>query len=173
LSIVWWGLIVLVFTLFVLYIIGFFMPVRHSLSVSRHYALPRAELWRILTDFSEYTRWRTDLSKIQRLDDHAGADVWLETDRHAQAIAYLTSELVQQQRLKRDIVTDNLPFGGSWTFLLTDNQALTTLTITENGEVYNALFRVMGKYIIGFDRSINRFLDDLEREVKRVQSLSI
>jgi hypothetical protein len=60
------------------------------------------------------------------------------------------------------IVDKNLPFGGSWTFELKAEAAATTLTITENGEVYNPLFRFMSKFIFGHTATLEKYLQDLK-----------
>ncbi len=55
-----------------------------------------------------------------------------------------------------------LPFGGSWTYRLEPaGTAATDLTITENGEVYNVIFRFMARFIFGYNKSIETYLQDL------------
>jgi len=46
-------------------------------------------------------------------------------------------------------------FGGTWTFEIAPTRTGTTLTITENGEVYNTFFRFMSRYVIGHHRTID------------------
>ena len=53
-------------------------------------------------------------------------------------------------------------FGGSWTFELRAQGSYTQLTITENGEVYNPLFRFVAKYIMGYNSSMDKFLGQLQ-----------
>jgi len=149
------------------YLLGMLLPVKHQVSVSKSFNLERAALWRILRDFSAYPTWRSDIKQVQRLPDMDAAEVWLESDSHANKVAYRNSEVIEEQKLKRVIVSENLPYAGSWTFLLEQSGSASTLTITEEGEVYNAFFRVLGKYLFGFDSSMRRFLDDLAREVER------
>ena len=42
----------------------------------------------------------------------------------------------------------------------------TRLTITERGEVYNPLFRVMSRFILGHTATIDRYLADLRARVQ-------
>lgn len=54
-------------------------------------------------------------------------------------------------------------FGGSWTYELTPVADGTRLRITENGEVYNPLFRFLSRFVFGHYASIDKFMADLER----------
>ena len=148
-----------------LYLVGAFMPVKHQISVAKNIKLDRAKLWRLLTDYSKYPKWRSDISSVERLEDRDGAEVWGETDSRKQQIAYQTRDVIEGTQFKRIIVSENLAFGGAWIFQLKDAAEGSELTIREEGEVYHPLFRVLGKYVFGFDTSIKRFLRDLEQEV--------
>lgn len=150
-----------------LYLVGAFMPVKHQVSVAKNIKLERAKLWRLLTDYTNYPKWRSDISSVARLEDRDGAEVWSETDNRKQQIAYQTRDVIRGSQFKRIIVSENLAYGGAWVFQLKDAAEGSELTIREEGEVYHPLFRVLGKYVFGFDSSINRFMHDLEQEVRQ------
>jgi hypothetical protein len=57
--------------------------------------------------------------------------------------------------------TPNLPFGGAWTFDIAPDANGSNLRITEDGEVYNVIFRFMARYIFGHHASIETYLKDL------------
>lgn len=63
------------------------------------------------------------------------------------------------------IANDNLPFGGTWEFKIASQDNHTKITITEDGEVYNPIFRFISKYIIGHRKNVRLYLDDLSKEV--------
>ena len=77
-----------------------------------------------------------------------------------------TVESVPPRRLVRRIVGET-DFGGTWTSEL---DALpgggTRLVITENGEIYNAFFRFVSRYIVGHHRTIDSFLTALRRHLE-------
>lgn len=54
-------------------------------------------------------------------------------------------------------VAPGLPFGGTWTFELAPSGTDTALTITEDGEVYNVLFRAMQKLFFSPYKSIDEY----------------
>jgi hypothetical protein len=56
------------------------------------------------------------------------------------------------------IVTANSPFGGTWTFQLVERGGATELTITENGEVYNVIFRALAHFVFGHTGTIDGYL---------------
>jgi hypothetical protein len=81
-----------------------------------------------------------------------------ETDKHGQTITY---QIVQSQPptlLKRTIADRNLPFGGSWTWDIQPQASGSLLTITEEGDVYNPVFRFVSKFILGHTRTMDNYL---------------
>ncbi len=66
----------------------------------------------------------------------------------------------------RKILDEELPFGGSWTFEMKENGDEVALTITENGEVYNPVFRFMSRFIFGHYATMDRYLNDLRKHME-------
>jgi len=60
------------------------------------------------------------------------------------------------------IVGKNLPFGGTWTYRIAPAPDGSDLTIVEDGEVYNPVFRFMSRFVIGHYATIDAFLKALE-----------
>lgn len=63
-------------------------------------------------------------------------------------------ESMPPRRLVRRVVGDR-DFGGTWTCEIGPTADGATLTITENGYVYNRFFRFISKYVIGHGRSMD------------------
>jgi hypothetical protein len=61
------------------------------------------------------------------------------------------------------IADPSLPFGGRWIYDLASDGSGTALTITEEGEVYNPVFRFVSRFIMGHTRTIDRYIADLQR----------
>jgi hypothetical protein len=77
-----------------------------------------------------------------------------------------TIESIPPRLLVRRIVGER-DFGGTWTSeLAADAGGGTRLVITENGEVYNAFFRFVSRYIIGHHRTIDSFLAALRKRLE-------
>jgi hypothetical protein len=76
------------------------------------------------------------------------------------------TEVVERDepRLLVTKIVGQTAYGGTWTFeIAPDGQDASTVTITERGEVYNPVFRVLSRYLFGQTRSIDAYLAKLER----------
>jgi hypothetical protein len=77
------------------------------------------------------------------------------------AITFSADESVPRARLVTRIVDLDLGFSGRWIYTLGDSAGGTVLTIVEEGEVSNAFFRTISRYVMGHDATMRQFLDDL------------
>jgi hypothetical protein len=91
---------------------------------------------------------------------------WRETDASGDAITYERVETLAPTRIVNRIADPKLPFGGSWTYEIVANGSGTELTITENGEVYNPLFRFVSQFIMGHTATIEKYQRDLAGQFK-------
>jgi len=76
---------------------------------------------------------------------------------------YEIVEDVPAQRLVSRIADKSLPYGGSWTYVLEAVPEGTRLTITENGEVYNPIFRFLSKFVFGHTKTMDDYLASLQK----------
>ena len=63
------------------------------------------------------------------------------------------------------IADPSLPFGGTWTYELRAEGSGTSLTLTEDGEVYNPIFRVMQKFFFSPYKTIDTYLENLKKRL--------
>ena len=143
--------------------IGYALPVAHV--ASREAALPAApgQVFAALQDVDRYASWRSDVKSVEVLA-RAPQLRWKETGSNGE----ITFEIEEQdvpRRLVTRIADRSLPFGGSWTYVLTPSGTGTQLTITEHGEVYNPLFRFMSRFVFGHTATIETYLRDLQRHL--------
>ena len=75
----------------------------------------------------------------------------------------LVEDRAPSRRVTR-IADKNLPFGGTWTYEITPAAEGSELRITEDGEVYNVIFRFMAKYVFGYTGSIEGVFRDLGKK---------
>lgn len=144
--------------------VGLLLPEKHRASESSRFRIEAEQLWSIITNYRDYPAWRTGVSAVEQMPDMNGNPVWKEADSNG-AIPYETVESVPGKRLVRRIADPNLPFGGTWEFSLETTSEGTTLTITENGEVYNPIYRFVSKFILGHTKNIQGYLDDLQIKI--------
>ncbi len=90
---------------------------------------------------------------------------WRETDSNG-AIVYERVETIAPTRIVNRIADPRLPFGGTWTYEIAPGGSGSVLTITENGEVYNPIFRFVSRFIMGHTATIEKYLRDLAEHFK-------
>lgn len=154
-------LIVLGILILAMFIMGSALPEHHQASASRDFSASRDTLWAVLADFQQWPTWRSDLKEIRTRDNE-----FTEVSADDEVIMYRIEEFTPPERLVTRIATPDLPFGGSWTYELTTTSTGCTLTITENGEVYNPVFRFIANYMIGHTSTMEKYLDDLNKRIQ-------
>jgi hypothetical protein len=142
--------------------IGAVLPQKHH--VSRAIALnqPAETVWNLI---SGPPNWRSDIRNYQELPPHEGHRLWHETDKHGQTITYEAVESSPPRRLVVRIADPNLPFGGTWTYEVISGDHGCSLTITEDGEVYNPLFRFVSRFIIGHTATVDAYLKAVKEKL--------
>jgi hypothetical protein len=115
------------------WIAGSMLPVAHEATSSATFTATPGVLYEIIADRDRYREW---------WDDD-------------------TPTIVVESRPPERLVTriaDGLPFGGTWTVEVAPEGAGARVTITERGEVYNPIFRVLSRYVVGHTATMDRFL---------------
>ena len=107
--------------------------------------------------------WRSDVKASGNLADRDGRKQWWEQDSHGQKVTYELLEDVMPSRRVTRIADKSLPFGGTWTIEIAPAADGSVVRITEDGEVYNVIFRFAARYVIGYTASIEAYLRDLGR----------
>jgi uncharacterized protein YndB with AHSA1/START domain len=140
-------------------VIGAMLPVKHHATRRARFQVAPDALYSVLAGPPD---WRTGVKAFGLLPDENGHKRWWEEDTHHQKITYELIDAQPARRLQTRIATPNLPFGGTWTFdISSSDQGAADLRITEDGEVYNVIFRFMARYIFGHHASIETYLKDL------------
>jgi hypothetical protein len=116
-------------------------------------------LYALITDVAAFPGWRSDVKSVETLPEEGGRRRWVEASKDNTPITYLVERSVPEQLVVSRIVNTNLPFGGAWTYELTPGtNGRTTLRITEDGEVYNPIFRFVSRFVMGHEATIKQYL---------------
>ena len=140
--------------------IGAMLPVRHTASRQVRLQQPPEKVFALINDPAGFPTWRKSVSKVEMLPDNAGHRVFREVGKDG-SILYEVDSVVPNQRLVTRIADKSLPFGGKWTYDLTGDGGSSILRITEDGEVYNPLFRFVSRFVMGHNSTIDRYLGDV------------
>ena len=157
---------ILVISIIAIVVVGAVLPKRHTATRTATLNGTPEQVFALISGRQD---WRTDL-KAYSFFDQDGRHMVQETDKHGQTITY---EIVQSQPatlLRRTIADKNLPFGGSWTWNIQPQSAGCSVTITEDGEVYNPVFRFVSKFLIGHTRTIDNYLAMLSSALPKAKA---
>ena len=146
-------------------IVGWSLPVKHVASRQGVFRAAPEDIWKAITDVDSFPSWRSDVKKVERFPDRNGAKVWAEDGSNGR-ITMAVEKSDSPRLLVVRIADPDLPFGGTWTYEITPASAgATTLTITENGEIYNPIFRVMARFVFGYEGTMKAYLAALDRRL--------
>ena len=70
------------------------------------------------------------------------------------------------------IADKKLPFGGTWTYEVSPEAGGARLRITEDGEIRNALFRFLSRFVFGYNATMDTYLRDLGRKFGETTAVS-
>lgn len=119
-------------------IVGAMLPQKHTASRTARVALAPATLYPILVQMAQ-----------------ASTDPPVRLERQ-----------VPPSLLVTRISDPKLPFGGSWTYRIDPvGPGTSELTITEDGEVYNVIFRFMSRFVFGHHATMDAFIRELQVRV--------
>lgn len=139
-------------------VVGLLLPRNHSASRSARFSEPAQVIWNAITDHASEPTWRADIVSKERLGDMDGRARWRETNKRGERMTFEIIAVEPGRRMVSRIADKNLPFGGTWTFLIEPAEDGCTLMITEDGEIYNPVFRFVARFIIGYHGTLNAYL---------------
>jgi len=61
------------------------------------------------------------------------------------------------------ILDTNLGYSGQWTYAFAAENGGTRVTITEDGEVSNVIFRFMSRYVFGHTATLDTYLNSIAK----------
>lgn len=122
--------VVLIVIVVAIILVGRSLPVAHVASRTARFRRPAEDVWAAINDPT------------------------LLSSRGVGDVKFETVESLPPKRLVRRVVGEE-DFGGTWTSDIAPSPGGSTLTITENGEVYNTFFRFVSRFIIGHHRTID------------------
>ncbi len=135
-------------------LVGAALPKHHSATRSAFIQASPEQVFQLISGPPD---WRTDLKSYSVVDED-GKHLVRETDKHGQTITYERVEYRPPTLVRNAIADKNLPFGGAWTWNVQPQNEGCLVTITEDGEIYNPVFRFVSRFVIGYTRTIDGYL---------------
>ena len=141
-------------------IVGAMLPQNHVASRTAQLSLSPEKVWPIVTGVSDYPAWRSDVDSVERL---ATRNLQWREVSGSDRMTFEATTLDAPSHFVTHIADKGLPFGGTWDYRIEPSGAGSRITITENGEVYNPVFRFVSKYFMGHTATIDKYLAALAR----------
>jgi len=145
------------------WMIGAMLPRDHVATRMARYSQPPEKIWQAITAAEAFPSWRTGVTAVKRLPEENGLAGWVETSSFGE-MPLRVVESDAPRRLVLRIASDELPFGGTWTYEVTAVDGGATLRITEDGFVKPALFRFMSRFLFGHTATMEQYLKDLGKK---------
>ncbi len=140
-------------------LIGFLVPQDHVASSRAAFAEPPDSVWAAVRDMASYPAWWSQLDSSER-DPSASVETWIQRGPRVGTLPII----VEVDEPPRRLVTrmgEGLPFGGTWTYQVMPDGGGSVLTITEDGQVYNPVFRFVSRFVMGYHGTMDSYLRDL------------
>lgn len=147
----------------VIALIGSRLPEKHIASRSILLRQSPQEVYAVVRDFGSAPAWRSDIERIEVTN--AGAPVRFREVGENGTVNYELVEDVPAQKMVTRILDTDLGYSGQWTYTFTAENGGTRVTIQEDGEVSNVLFRFMSRYVFGHTATIDSYLTSLEKRL--------
>lgn len=140
-------------------IIGSFIPVTHTASISFEVAKPQKEVWAMLDKVEDFPSWFPDINRVEMLPEREGRRAFRQFQGRN---SFVLEETLKQPmtRVVRTIADDNAMFTGSWDHQFESvGEGRTRITLTETGSVKSPIPRAIMKFAIGEKFYLNRFAE--------------
>jgi uncharacterized protein YndB with AHSA1/START domain len=122
-------------------VVGMTRPAGHTASTRATYAQPPDVVWATLTDFERWAEWNPEVRTVEPLPDRNGHRALNVIGSWGEAPTELT---VIEPPARLETSMDAGDFRGRWRYELEPAaEGGTVLTVTEEGEVLNPLFRAL------------------------------
>jgi hypothetical protein len=144
-------------------VVGWLLPKQHV--AARALALHRKpeEVFQLISDFKAAPTWRSDVQQIEMLEAVNGHVRYREKSTNG-TITFEVMESNPPSRMVTRIADEGLPFGGRWIFEITPAGEGCRLNITERGEIYNPVFRFVSRFLLGYERTLDAYLQNVSRK---------
>jgi hypothetical protein len=143
-------------------LLGARLPKAHVASRSILLQQSPKNVYAVVRDFGSAPSWRPDVKQMEVEPQGAGPMYFREVGKNGTTNYELVEDLPAERMVTRIRDTD-LGYSGQWTYVLTAENGGTRVTIREDGEVSNVLFRFMSRYVFGHTATMDSYLTALAK----------
>jgi len=143
-------------------LIGSRLPKTHTASRSIYLHQSSAQVYAAARDFGSSPSWRSEVKSID-VQTRPGERLHFREQGKNGTVNYELAEDVPSTRMVTRILDTDLGYSGKWTYVFKTENGGTRVTITEDGEVSNVLFRFMSRYVFGQTATLDTYLNSLAK----------
>jgi uncharacterized protein YndB with AHSA1/START domain len=151
------GVLVLIAFAAVIVLVGFALPRDHTAASTIRLSVPTDSVWPVVRDMARYPEWWGSVRRMESVPSGPNREVWRQTDRNGT----MPFEVVREEPgsvLVTRILDEGLPFGGTWTYEVRPEAGGTLVRVTEDGSVYNPVFRFLSRFVFGHYATMDDYL---------------
>lgn len=146
-------------------LIGMMLPQKHQASRSvRFVRTPPQKIFETITNWRDFPTWRSGVNAVEERKAQNGNDSWIEHSKQG-TLPFEVTEKDPPHTLVTHIADPKLPFGGSWTWKIEPDGGGCRVTVTEDGEIYNPIFRTVARFVFGYTATMEAYLKDLGQKL--------
>ena len=143
-------------------LVGSRLPKDHTASRSIVLHQSQQQVYDVVRDFQSVPSWRSDVKSIE-VKNQPNGKIHFREESSQGTVNYEVVEDIPGQRLVTRILDTDLGYSGRWTYQFIPEAGGTRVTITEDGEVSNVLFRFMSRYVFGHTATMDSYLTSLAK----------
>jgi hypothetical protein len=148
----------IVVLILVVVLIGLVLPKAHRATRMARFSQPPDVVFAMISGAQD---WRG--VRREELAPPGGPRKW--RDNSPQGTMTFEEKASDPPRLFSSRIADkNLPYSGTWTWEIAATADGCTCRITEEGEVYNPVFRFVSRFVLGHTKSIDGYLKAMGRK---------
>ena len=146
-------------------LVGYSLPVKHRVHVTAAITAPPDQVYALITNVGAFPTWRTGVRSVEVLPSSDARPRWREISKNG-TIPFVAESANPPTTLVTRIDSKSMPFGGTWTYdVQPDSDGRSKLQITEDGEIYNPIFRVVSRFFIGYEGTLRQYVADVDRKL--------
>jgi uncharacterized protein YndB with AHSA1/START domain len=151
---------ILALVLVALAVLGSRLPEEHTAAASVRIGKPPEAVWAVLADAASYPAWAGGVTKVERLPDRDGHEVWRQS-MGRNSFVLETTRGEPPRVLERTIADEHGPFSGKWTYELRPDGGGTVVRLSEHGRIRSAIPRAVMRHAVGYHLYLSKHLRSL------------
>ena len=145
-------------------VIGYNLPAEHHASRSISLHQTPTVVYAAVRDFESVPTWYPDVTRVV-LEKQADGKIHFRQEGNNGTINYELVDDVPSTRIVTRILDRDLGFSGSWTYNIVAEGSGTKVSITEDGQISNIVFRFASRYVFGYTETMDSYLGSLARRL--------